>query len=149
MVSTTFAPAELANSRSSSSESRKSHFETPFFSKAIRSARSCPFFGRVSIIRDANLPNPAQLRAHSEQNPCFVVTKKRQVQRQKVSLPPKPGQLPFGVTAGRLLNLRDRLRDRLFSSEQLTNFAQSDHLRSGLTYFTSGAHLLDCTALKH
>ena len=38
---------------------------------------------------------------------------------------------------------------RFFSSEQLTNFAQSDHLRSSLTYFTGGAHLLDYTALKH
>ena len=50
-VSTTFAPAELASdSRSSSSESCKSHFETPSFSRPIRSARSCVFCGRVSII---------------------------------------------------------------------------------------------------
>src|SRR5881409_3131174 len=101
MVSTTFAPAEFASSRSSSSESCKSHFETPCFSRPIRSARSCVLCGRVSIIPCANL------RKHPEQDPFhgFVVSKKRQVQRKKISLPPKPGQLSFGITPGGLLNL--------------------------------------------
>ncbi len=58
-VSTTFAPAELASSRSSSSESCKSHFETPSFSKPIRSARSCVFCGRVSIIPFTRTGNPS------------------------------------------------------------------------------------------
>ena len=44
------APAELASSRSSSSESRKSHLETPSLSRPIRSARSWVLIGRVSII---------------------------------------------------------------------------------------------------
>src|SRR3989442_13421548 len=49
-LSTSSAPAEFASSRNSSIESRRSHFVTPSFSRPIRRARSCVFFGRVSII---------------------------------------------------------------------------------------------------
>src|SRR4029077_3944774 len=122
-VSTTSAPAEFANSRNSSSESCNSHFETPSFSRPISSARSRDFCGCVSIILCANL------RQHSERDPfhSFVASKKRQVQRWKISLPPKPGQLSLRITASRLLNLCNTLWERLFSSEQFSDFAQTDH----------------------
>ena len=115
-----------------------------FLFQPISSARSRDFCGRVSIIPCASL------RQYSERDPfhSFVVSKKRQVQRQKISLPPKPGQLSFGVTASGLLNFRDALRERFFSSEQFANFAQTDHLRSSRTCSPGGAHLLDHAALK-
>src|SRR5215216_1632376 len=104
-MSTTSAPAEFASSRNSSRESCKSHLETPCFSSPISSARSRDFCGRVSIISCAGV------RQYSEGDPVhrFVVSKKRQVQRQKITLPAKPGQLSLGVAASRLLNFRDTL----------------------------------------
>src|ERR1700751_3377232 len=84
IVSTTSAPAEFANSRNSSRESCKSHLETPCFSRPISSARCRDFCGRVSIIPCSGL------RQNAERDPfhSFVVSKKGQVQRQKISLPP-------------------------------------------------------------
>ena len=86
--------------------------------------------------------NPEAFGAAKSIRISFVVSEKRQVQRCKISLSPKPGQLSFGVTAGRLLNRGDALRDRHFAIEQFTNFAQADHLRCGRTHRPGGAALL-------
>ena len=51
------------------------------------------------------------------------------------------------MTSG-LLNFRDALRERFFSSDQFADFAQTDHLRSGRTRFPGGAHLFGHAALK-
>src|ERR1051326_8620856 len=125
-VSTTSAPAEFASSANSSSESCRSHFETPCFSRPIKRARSCVFFGRVSIIPGCDSQRFRELR-----NPfhCFDVMYFRQIQRFTISLPPKPGQLPFGVTPRRLLNRRHALQDRHLPVEQFSNLPQPDHLR--------------------
>src|SRR5436189_3189618 len=77
------------------------------------------------------------------------MSEKRQVQRQKITLPPKPGQLSFGVTPGRLLNFCDALRERLFSFEQFPDLAQTNHLRSSRALHRGGAHFFDHATLEH
>src|ERR1051325_8078517 len=80
--------------------------------------------GLVSIILCSGL------RLHAERNPfhSFTVSKNRQVQWRKISLPSKPGQLPLGVPARRLLNFCNTLGRRFFPGDELPDFTQTDHL---------------------
>ncbi len=62
---------------------------------------------------------------------------------------PKPGQLPFGIAASRLLDLSDAFRFGNFSGNQLLDFMQTESLRCSRADFSECFNLFYNAVRKH
>ncbi len=91
-------------------------------------------------------------KGHLLQDPidgCCVILQQRQIQWFKARLPPKPGQLSFGIPAGRLLNRRDTLGGTGLSFQQSADLVEPKGLGSGRADLANRGDFLRNAIAKH
>src|SRR5213078_2262404 len=71
------------------------------------------------------------------------------VQRRKISLATEPGQLPFGIAPGGLLDRRDAFGPRNFPADQRAKFAKAESLFHSRTDVFRGAHFFHNSGREH